>query len=178
MSELRAYELDEEQEELDGMEEQEVPILDDTDAEYMLAVKRRAEEHYKEMEAWYARKLQQEKERMQRRVAWAESNLKSYFATVPQKTTKAGWKTYELPSGKLVLKHQEPKYDTKDEELVPWLKANRPELVKTKESSDWANLKKELAISPDGTAMVTEDGEIVPGITVTQREDKFTVTLK
>lgn len=174
MSELREYTPDEELEELEG---QEVPMLDDMDAEYMLTLIRQADAEYQKMEAWYAHMVEKAKEKRDRKVAWAESNLRAYFDLVPAKTTKTQ-KTYDLPSGKLVLKHQEPKYDTKDEELVPWLKANRPELVKIKESSDWANLKKELKVSPDGTAMVTEDGEIVPGITVTQREDKFTVTLK
>lgn len=174
MSELRAYTPDEELEELEG---QEVPMLDDMDAEYMLTLIRQADAEYQKMESWYAHMVEKARDKRDRKVAWAENNLRAYFDIVPAKVTKTQ-KTYDLPSGKLVLKHQEPKYETKDEELVPWLKANRPELVKTKESSDWANLKKELAVSPDGTAMVTKDGEIVPGITVTQREDKFSVTLK
>lgn len=174
MSELRAYEPDEE---LDQLEGQEVPMLDDMDAEYMLTMIRQADAEYQKMESWYAHMIEKAKEKRDRKVAWAETNLRAYFEIVPAKVTKTQ-KTYDLPSGKLVLKHQEPKYDTKDEELVPWLKANRPELVKVKECSDWANLKKELKISPDGKAMVTQHGEIVPGVTVTQREDKFSVTLK
>lgn len=175
MSELRAYEPDEE---LDQLEGQEVPMLDDMDAEYMLTLIRQADAEYQKMEAWYAHMVEKAKEKRDRKVAWAENNLRAYFDIVPAKATKTQ-KTYDLPSGKLVLKHQEPKYDTNDEELVPWLKKNKmPELVKVKESADWANLKKQLKVSPDGTAMVTEDGEVVPGVTVTQREDKFTVTLK
>ena len=177
MSELRAYDPEDE---LDQLEGQETPMLDDTDAEYMLAVKRQAEEHYQKMEAWYAFKLQQEKDRRDRRVAWAEGNLKAYFDSLGPgiaKVTKTQM-SYDLPHGKLILKHMEPKYDRNDETLVPWLKANRPEMVKIKEESDWANLKKELKISPDGTGMVTESAEIVPGITVIPQEDKFTVSLK
>lgn len=175
MSELRAYEPDEE---LDQLEGQEVPMLDDMDAEYMLALIRQADAEYQKMELWYAHMVEKAKEKRDRKVAWAENNLRAYFDIVPAKATKTQ-KTYDLPSGKLVLKHQEPKYDTNDEELVPWLKKNKmPELVKVKESADWANLKKQLKVSPDGTAMVTEHGEVVPGVTVTQREDKFTVTLK
>ena len=174
MSELMAYAPEQELEQLEG---QEVPMLDDMDAEYMMGIIRQADAEYQKMEAWYLHMIQKAKDFHDRKVAWAESNLRAYFDTVPTKASKTQ-KSYELPSGKLVLKKQEPKYETEDEKLVPWLKANRPELVKIKESSDWANLKKELAVSPDGTAMVTEDGEIVPGITVTQREDKFSVTLK
>lgn len=172
MSELRAYELDEEL-----MENQETPMLDDMDAEFMLTMIRQADAEYQKMEAWYTHMIENAKAKRDRTVAWAENNLRAYFESVPVKVTKTQ-KSYELPSGKLVLKHQEPKYETNDEDLVPWLKANRPELIKIKESSDWTNLKKELKISPDGKSMVSTDGEIVPGITVTPRDDKFTVTLK
>lgn len=175
MSELRAYEPDEE---LDQLEGQDVPMLDDMDAEYMLTLIRQADTEYQKMESWYAHMVEKAKEKRDRKVAWAENNLRAYFDIVPAKVTKTQ-KTYDLPSGKLVLKHQEPKYTTKDEELVPWLKKNgKAGLVKVKEEADWANLKKQLKASPDGLSMVTEDGEIVPGITVTPREDKFTVTLK
>ena len=51
-------------------------------------------------------------------------------------------------------------------------------MVKTKESADWKELKKELKVAPDGKSMVTADGEIVPGITVIEREPKFTVSVK
>jgi hypothetical protein len=179
MSELRAYEPDEELQELEQMEGQDVPMLDDTDAEYMLAVKRQAEEHYRKMESWYAFKLQQEKDRMARRVAWAENNLRAYFEQVPFKTTKAGWKTYDLPNGKLTFKPQEPAYDRQDDDIVKWLKASKkPELIKIKEAPDWTNLKKQLKVGPDGKCMVTADGEVVPGITVIPQDPKFTVTLK
>ena len=157
---------------------EEVPVLDDSDAEYLLTRIRQANEQYEKMAAWYAHMTEKAAEVRDRTVQWAERNLRTYFASVPTKKTKTQM-SYELPSGKLVLKHQEPKYETKDEELVPWLKRNQMNsLVKVKESADWANLKKELKLSPDGKAMVTADGEVVPGVTVTERDDKFVVTLK
>ena len=84
--------------------------------------------------------------------------------------------SYTLPSGKLVLKHQEPEYKPNDEILIPWLEKNNPSLIKVKKTADWAGLKKTLTL--DGTDMLTEDGEIVPGITVTPREDVFKVEVK
>lgn len=174
MSELRAYEPDEE---LEEMEKQDVPMLDDIDAEYMLTMIRQAEDEYNRMEAWYAHMIEKAREKRDRKVAWAEGNLRTYLEIVPAKITKTQ-KTYELPGGKLTLKKQEPKFDTKDEDLLPWIKANRPEFVKVKETADWAALKKELQLGPDGKSMTTADGEIVPGITVTPREAKFSVTLK
>lgn len=79
--------------------------------------------------------------------------------------------SYPLPTGKLVLKHQEPEYKPDDETLVPWLEKNKPDYVKVQKSADWAGLKKTLILN--GTTLITEDGEIVPGITVTPRPDKF-----
>ena len=50
--------------------------------------------------------------------------------------------------------------------------------MKVKKTSNWAELKKTLKEAPDGRSMMTEDGEIVPGIKVEQRVPKFSVTLK
>ena len=175
MSELAKTMLDEEDEQLLA---QEVPVLDDMDAEYMLEQYKQAEAQFQKMEAWYTYKLQQNKELWERTKAWVESSLRPYLDTVPAKITKTQM-TYELPGGKLILKKQEPQYDTQDEQLVPWLKQNgMADMVKVKESSKWAELKKVLKVSPDGTGMMTADGEVVPGITVTARDDKFTITTK
>ena len=174
MSEAVKFSPEEEEEEL----EQDVPVLDDLDAEYLMGRIRDATRQYEKMEAWYARQLEKAKQVRDKTVTWAEANLRAYFDSLETKKKTKTQISYELPSGKLVLKHQEPKYETDDEALVPWLKTMWPELVKVKESSDWANLKKQLTISPDGKSMITPDGEVVPGVTVTQREDKFTVTVK
>ena len=82
--------------------------------------------------------------------------------------------SYKLQGGSLVLKEQQPKYDTDDAELVPWLKQNGlAEFVKVKEEANWAELKKTLTIGPDMKTMITGDGEIVPGIKVETRLPKF-----
>ena len=108
--------------------------------------------------------------------AWFESMLTPYFADRMEggftKSTKTQT-TYKLPTGKLVLKHQAPEYERKDDELLPWLKKNRPDLVKVTESANWAELKKTVKIN--GENVVTADGEVVPGVKVTEREDKFEV---
>lgn len=109
-------------------------------------------------------------------VAWFESMLTEYFASRMEdgftKATKTQI-TYKLPTGKLILKHQAPEYERKDDELLPWLKENRPDLVKVTESANWAELKKTVKVV--GDSVVTKDGEVVPGVKVTEREDKFEV---
>ena len=109
----------EEEEEL----EQDVPVLDDLDAEYLMGRIRQANRQYEKMEAWYARQLEKAKEVRDKTVSWAETNLRAYFDSLETKKKTKTQISYELPSGKLVLKHQEPKYETDDEALVPWLKA-------------------------------------------------------
>ena len=109
-------------------------------------------------------------------VAFFESMLIPYFAERMEggftKSTKTQT-SYKLPTGKLVLKKQAPEYERKDDELLPWLKANRPDLVKVTESANWAELKKSVKIN--GENVVTADGEVIPGVKVTEREDKFEV---
>ena len=109
-------------------------------------------------------------------VTFFESMLIPYFAERMESGFAKSTKTqtsYKLPSGKLVLKKQEPTYERNNAELLPWLKANRPELVKVEESPNWAELKKTITVV--GESATTKDGEVIPGVKVTEREDKFEV---
>lgn len=151
----------------------EVACFDDASANYLLRRIREATEQYDKMEAWYAEQLRKLAAIRDRTIAWAEHGLRSYLEMVPAKKSKTQI-SYELPNGKLVLKAQAPEYVRDDEALVPWLKKNKMDsFIKVKESANWAELKKTLKESPDGTAVMTEDGEIVPGVKVEQREMKF-----
>lgn len=166
----------------------EVMVLDDASAEMLIRRIREAEEQYEKMEAWYKFQLSKAKELRDRTVEWAEACLRPYMDMVPAKGIKI--KTYELPGGTLRLAKQAPKYDTTDEELVPWLEKNgQTDMVQIKKEAKWGDFKKTLPKGKDGELqtildkdgirrVVTEDGEIVPGVTATLRDDKFSVTLK
>ena len=109
-------------------------------------------------------------------VSFFESMLIPYFAERMESGFAKSTKTqtsYKLPSGKLMLKKQEPTYERNNAELLPWLKKNRPELVKVEESPNWAELKKTITVV--GESATTKDGEVIPGVKVTEREDKFEV---
>lgn len=115
--------------------------------------------------------------------AFFESMLQGYFRSrVDDGFTKATKTkvTYKLPTGELVLKHREPEYDYKSnqQQVLEWLKKqeNGRKYIKTAESLDWAAFKKAVSVKDD--KIVTADGEIVPGITVTQRDDEFSVEVK
>ena len=171
MSELEKEILDEEQE----YQQEEMMVLDDTSAEMMMKQIADANKEYDRMESWYKTQLKRIKERRDGIVAWAEGCLRGYFDLGPTRDTRTQ-RSYQLPSGKLVLKNREPEYERQDDVLIAWLKQNAPEYIKVQEAVDWANLKK--AMKTTGDSMTTEDGEIIPGITVVAREPEFHAVTK
>lgn len=123
--------------------------------------------------AWYKAKIAEITEQTDFDTMNLEKMLADYFARVPHKVTKTQ-ESYKLPGGKLVMKTQNPEYKRDDKVVIEWLKSNgRPEFVKVEEKLDWAGLKDQTAVFEGH--VVTEDGEIIPGIDVENREPKFVV---
>ena len=105
-----------------------------------------------------------------------ESMLRRYFAKrVDDGFTKATktQTTYKLPTGTLKLKHQAPEFERDTAVLLPWLEQNSPDLVKVEKTANWAELKKRISVV--GETAVSADGEVIPGVKVVEREDKFVV---
>ena len=122
---------------------------------------------------WYKAQIQKITEQTDFDTMNLEHMLAEYFATVPHKKTKTQ-ESYSLRGGKLILKTPNPEYNRDDKTVIDWLKANKKaEYIKTKEELDWAALKAATGVFEGH--IVTEDGEIIPGITVTDREAKFVV---
>lgn len=167
-----------EEERVEDQEElEDVIVLDDASAVMMVDRIREANEQYDRLESWYKVQLQKAKEIRDRTVAWAERSLQGYLGIVPARKTKTQ-KAYDLPGAQLLLKHQQPKYEVDDAVMVPWLKENElADYVVTKETAAWGELKKALVKGPTGEYF-TKDGEVIPGLTVTQRPDEFQVKLK
>lgn len=95
---------------------------------------------------------------------------------------------YKLPTGKLIQKKQEPVFEYKKHQadVIKFLEDNKiDKFIKIEKELKWNDFKKSLPKDEDGNIkmvnteegirLVTADGEIVPGITVTLREDKFSV---
>lgn len=113
-------------------------------------------------------------ERTDRRTGNLEALLVEYFQTVkPTKVTKTQAQ-YELLSGKLVMKHQQPEYVLDDAQMVSWAKAAAPAYIKVKESINWAELKK-LTTTNGESVVLAKTGEVIPGITAKARPDVFEV---
>lgn len=113
-------------------------------------------------------------------VAFFEDILKGYFQSRIDDGFTKKTKTkisYKLPTGELILKHQEPEYKRDDKAVIAWLEQNSGEYVKVEKKLDWAGLKKKLTVSGNG-CIDASTGEVVPGIEVVEREDKFSVEVK
>ena len=187
MSEARKIELEEEQND----ELQPVVVLDDASAEMILRQLKDAEDQYERMSAWYKVQTQRLKEVRDRTREWAETCLRPYMEMAVEAGLATGKKirSFEMPGGTLKLAKQDPEYEVKDEELVPWLEANGlSDMVAVKKEARWGDFKETLkdakkqirtTAAEDGTLrVVTEDGEIVPGVIAVERDDKFSIKCK
>jgi len=111
-------------------------------------------------------------ERTDRRTGNLEALLMDYMQTVkPTKQTKTQTQ-YELLSGKLVMKKQQPLYERDETALLTWAETTAPEYVRVEKKVSWADLKKKADVSGED---VLYEGEVIPGITAKPRPDVFEV---
>lgn len=112
-------------------------------------------------------------ERIEERTAHFKALMRPF---VEQMLADSKRRTINAPSGSVSLRKQEPEFEKDDESLVKWLKeSGKRDLVKVKESVDWASLKKQLVdVMEDGTC-VTVDGELIPveAVKAIPRPDKL-----
>lgn len=122
---------------------------------------------------WYEKKIKEITEQTDFDTMNLERMLAEYFATVKHRKTKTS-EIYDLPEGKLVMKVQNPEFKRDDKTVIDWLKQNKMNnFIKVKEELNWSDLKNATSIFEG--QIVTEDGEIVPGIEVIERDAKFVV---
>ena len=139
---------------------------------------REIEEINRQME-FYKNRIAEIEHAEQEEEQFFKEMLRPYFAERQDGNFTKETKTqvsYPLPSGKLLLKHREPEYEYKEKQkdTIAWLKKNEGEkFIKVKEELDWSALKKTVSVS--GNSVCTKEGEVIPGITVTPREDEFIV---
>jgi len=151
-------------------------VENDQQAEWCLDKIAEANATIEKWTKFYTEQLNKIKAREEFRISWMEKLLRPYFHEMPHKVTKTQ-ESYALPSGKLIMKKQAPEWERDDDLILAWLKANDEEkFVKTKEVVDWAELKKTLTVY--GNQAGNGLGEIIPGITVKKRPDKFVVEVQ
>ena len=124
---------------------------------------------------YYKNQLDALTDRTESTVAFMTMKLGEYFREVPHKETKTKEK-YSLPSGDLVLVKPKSVWAHDDVALLEWAKKNgREDCVKTTEKISWADLKKNLAESENGTVYDKETGVVCDGVTATKSAPEFTI---
>ena len=108
------------------------------------------------------------------KAAHFEGLLADYHQRVLAEDERA--KTITLPHGKLTFRAQPPEFTRNDDELLAWARASAPELVATTERADWAAIKERARVHGDHL-IDPDSGEVIPGVTVTERPAKFAITL-
>lgn len=152
-------------------------ITDDSTAEWAVRKIKEAQGDTAKWQAHFAAQLASIKKSNDATIDYMTTLLARYFEDVPHKDTKTMSK-YELPSATLVRKQQQPEYIRDDAALLAYFDASeRAEYIKIVRAPDWAGYKKIIDVR-DGNVIDTETGEVVSGITVTQRPDKFDVQIK
>jgi hypothetical protein len=149
------------------------PVEGDMEADKLVKAIRDAEETKAFWKGYYKEKLEEVNASCDLIIEQNRARLRMYFDSVPHKKT-ATQEKYPLPSGKLVLKDQEPEYQRDDKQIIKFLKENNGEkYIKVKEELDWSGLKKVLMVA--GETAADEDGNPIPGIRVIEREKAFTI---
>jgi hypothetical protein len=83
-------------------------------------------------------------------------------------------KTVELPHGTLKARKTPDRWDVDDDAFLAWAQDGQRGLVRVKQSPDKKAMRELLKVADDG-CVVTEEGELVPGVTVERGEVRFTV---
>ena len=112
---------------------------------------------------FYQKKIDEVNQLVDRNVFYQKRILRAYFDTVPHKATKMHTQeSYELPSGKLIMKFPKPKFIPDNEALLKKFKeSGEEEYIKTtvKEEIKWNDYKSCLFIDDEGNVVNRNTGE-------------------
>lgn len=120
---------------------------------------------------FYAQRIHQYEEDLERRTCFLKTQLADYFEQAPKKATKTQ-ETVTFPSGKLVRKFPRPEYVRDNDKLIRELDGS--DYVDLVPKLKWAALKKDLEIL-DGVVVNKTTGQVVESITVVERPATFEV---
>ncbi len=112
----------------------------------------------------------QEEESLNNSKEFFEGLLTEYFVRQRELDPKFKLST---PYGRVSSRKQQPKWIYDNDKVVEWLKENDKELIRVKYEPDKREIKKKYEVV--GNTVVTEDGEIVEGITIENRPDSINI---
>lgn len=130
-----------------------------------------AEQEIAEIKEWLAA----ENKTLDNKIDFFEALLTEYALNLKEKDEE--FKTKSLPAGKLQFRKQRAKWKYDQEQLLASVKEmGLDELVKTKQSVNKRELKKKIEVK-DGKAINAVTGEIIEGIQVINRGEKFKINI-
>jgi len=152
-------------------------IADDSTAEWAIRKIREAQQDTQMWTEHFAAQMQAISNKNRDTINYMTEQLRSYFYTVPHKKSMTQ-SQYKLPDATLVLKQQNPEYLRDNDALLRYADENkRPELVRVKREPNWEAIKAASIIQGD-KLVDTETGEIIQGVKLIVRPDKFEVKIK
>lgn len=105
----------------------------------------------------------EENGKLGRGISFFENLLYQYFVQLRDEDPK--FKTMKLPHGTLKMRAQQPEFQYDEEQLLAWARLCMPDAVVVKESVSKNPVKKHIK----------ETGEVVPGVEIVERPEKFSV---
>ena len=126
------------------------------------------QEEIDEIEHW----LEKENEKIQNNIDFMKSKLKNYAYDL--KDDNPDLKTHNLPFGALKFRKRRPKWNYDDDKLLEFAENNFKEAVKVKKKVNKRKLKKKADVVGN-KAVIEDTGEVIDGIKVVQRPEKFKV---
>lgn len=106
------------------------------------------------------------------RVAYLEGQLTAHLLWRRQADPEC--KSISTPWGRIESRVQQPEYRRDDKALKEWMLANGWSRERRIVDIDWEGLKKACHVNADGR-LVTDVGEVVPGVEVIERGPKVIV---
>lgn len=136
-------------------------------------IKELADKEMERIEEWQ----EQETKGLNNSKEFFEGLLVEYFARQKEVDPKFKLST---PYGKVSVRKLPDKWEYDDKELLTYLEAAKPDLIRIKKEVDKASLKKKVTESKefaicDNQVVNMETGEVINGVTVTEQPEKITI---
>lgn len=161
-------------------------VNSDMKAEWVLGKLRQDREQYDRLSRLADERIVELKEQKskldndyERDSTWFKNLLIRYYRDLPAgaKNTTKTQRKYKLLSGDIIEKLPRVKFDRDDNVLLTWLKGNDfNQFIKTVETPMWNELKASTKVM--GDSLVTDTGEIIPGVVVTMTETEYEIEVK
>jgi len=131
----------------------------------------RLREEIRDVEDW----LDGENGKIQDNIDFLENKLREYAFMLKEEDSDL--KTYSLPFGELKFRKQRPKWKYDEDRLLNFVEHNFAEALKIKKKVSKRDLKRNAEVV-GSKAVIKDTGQIIEGVTVERRPEKFKVDVR